>query len=118
MFAKGTPRRVINHTILIKCHLRQIQVRWAVSKSMWVLARIGLPAAARKMAEGEALLTKTRFHIAGTLAAVLVLFLCTGTGAAKAEGVPQHLASMAKALYAGIKDDLNEGGRGGHRKAF
>ncbi len=75
---------------------------------MWVLAGIGLPAAARKMAEGEALLTKTRFHIAGTLAAVLVLFLCTGTGAAKAEGIPQHLASMAKALYGGVKGELNE----------
>ncbi len=52
--------------------------------------------------------TRRRGHIAGTLAAVLVLFLCAGIGAAKAEGVPQHLASMAKALYAGVKGELNE----------
>lgn len=54
------------------------------------------------------MLTKTRVHIAGILAAVLVLFLCAGAGAAKAEGVPQHLASMAKTLYAGVKGELDE----------
>ena len=77
-------------------------------KSIRGLAGIGRPAAAREMSKGEALLTKTRVHIGGTLVAVLVLFLCAGTGAAKAEGVPQHLASMAKALYAGVKGELNE----------
>jgi len=54
------------------------------------------------------MLTKTRGHIAGILAAVLVLFVCAGAGAAKAEGVPQHLASMAKTLYAGVKGELDE----------
>ncbi len=77
-------------------------------KSIRVLARIGLPAAAREMSEGEALLTKTRVHIAGTLVAAFVLLLFTPAGPVRAEGVPQHLASMAKALYAGVKGELNK----------
>lgn len=77
-------------------------------KSVRVLVGIGPPAAAREISEGEALLTKTSVHIAGTLAAAFVLFLWAGTGAAKAQGVPQNLASMAKALYGGVKGELNE----------
>jgi len=52
--------------------------------------------------------TRRRVHIAGRLAAALVLFLFTPAAPVRAEGVPQHLASMAKALYAGVKGELNE----------
>ncbi|MFQ5619013.1 MAG: hypothetical protein ACE5FR_08570 [Rhodospirillales bacterium] len=53
------------------------------------------------MSKGDAMLTRRRVHTAGTLAAVLVLFLCAGIGTAGAQGIPRHLASMAKDVLAG-----------------
>jgi hypothetical protein len=77
-------------------------------KSMRVSAKISPPIAAGVKPRVETMITTTPVHIARTLAAVLVLSLCAGIGAADAQGVPPHLASMAKDLLARGGTELHD----------
>ncbi len=67
---------------------------------MRLSAKIGPPVVAGVKPRVETMITTTPVHIARTLAAFLVLFLYAGIGTAGAQGVPPHLASMAKDLLA------------------